>query len=79
MALAAHIIQQLGMDQVHLPEIGLLAEPPDVIEVLVGRSGVRIALHTPVLDQADRRFGRLAEGVLAVAVDRDDNWLEFGL
>src|SRR5207245_5342456 len=71
-ALGTDLIQQLGMDQVHLPEIRLLAKLPDVIEVLVCRAGVRVALHSPILNQTDCVLWHLAERVSDSAVAGDN-------
>jgi hypothetical protein len=48
-----------------LSEIWLLAEPPDVIEMLIGSARMSIALDAKVLYETDHIFGRLAEDVLA--------------
>ena len=72
-SLGMHFVEQLGLHQVHLPQVGMLPEPLDVIEMLIRGSGTGVALDAPVLDQPDGFPWRFAEFVFGADMDGNDH------
>ncbi len=66
-ALPGQLIEQLGWNEVNLPQIGLSGIDRDARAMPDGRAGMRIALDAQSLDQPDRRDRRLGETMRAVA------------
>ena len=60
------------MHQVDLPEVRSRAEPPDVEEVLIRCTGVRIPRDSEVFDKLDRVRTFFAKCVLRADVNADD-------
>ena len=57
------LVQQLAVDQMHLPQIGLGGIRPDPGTVLDRDAHVRVALHAQPGQQRDGRLQRLAEAM----------------
>ena len=53
-AAGRQLVVQLGVDQVHLAQVGLRRVAPHARAVLHGRAGVGVAFHAEALEQADR-------------------------
>lgn len=64
-----HLVKQLGMDQMHLPKIGLRRIAGHPGEMLHGDAGVRIPVHTPALNKHDLVNDGFAELMVGVAAD----------
>ena len=64
------LVEKLGVDQVHLTQIGLRRIAGDARSVLDCCAGMSVALDAPPLDEDDLLDDRLAELMLAVAAHR---------
>ena len=70
--LGVQFVEELTLDQVHLPEVRRRGVPPYQVEVLDGGAGVGVALDADAFDQPYFGDARLAEAVFVVAVDGID-------
>ncbi|GGD28905.1 hypothetical protein GCM10007231_30530 [Nocardioides daphniae] len=66
------LVKELGVDQVHLAQVGLERVTTHARAVLHVLTRVRVALDAAPGHERDRLHGCLAEPVLAVAADSDD-------
>jgi hypothetical protein len=65
-------IEELGMDQVHLSEVGLGGIARDSGEMLDGHARMGVTLNTPASDQPDLVDDGLTEPVVRIPAHSDD-------
>ena len=66
------LVVQLGVDEVHLPQVRLQRVPRHARPVPDGDALMRVSLHAQPRDETDTGLRRLAEGVAATPCDGDD-------
>lgn len=71
-ALPGELVEELTVDEMHLPKVRFVLVPTLPGEVLHGSAGVRVTLDTEPLDEDDLRDRPLTEVVTPVEVDGDD-------
>mgnify|MGYP006189569875 CR=1 FL=1 len=64
-------VEELGVEQVHLPQVGLARVGPYARPVLDGAAPVRITHHAPADFQLDGRHLLFGKAVFCIAVDRN--------
>src|ERR1700761_1458266 len=73
-ALLCDLVEQLCLDQMNLPQVRKLAEPFDVVEMLIRHAGMRVAFDAEIRDQPDGVFRRFAERVPVARMHAYDRW-----
>jgi hypothetical protein len=69
---SVQFLQQLVLEQVHLPEVRLRRVARHTRPMLHGDTGVRVAFDAEPFDEGEARFGVLAEGMRGRAAQRDN-------
>jgi hypothetical protein len=71
-AAGSELRQELGVNEVHLPEVWLAGVPSHPGEMLHGAATVRILLHTETGPHPNHGLRHLAEGVAVAEADGDN-------